>query len=184
MHRLIIFGPPGVGKGTQAKLLAEKLNLRHLSTGDILRNAVKDETELGKKAKEIMDKGDLVPDDIMIGIVKDALSEETDKGFILDGFPRTLEQAQALDEIFNEKDFKENKVISLSAEDNEIIKRLLKRGRSDDTEETIKNRLEVYRNSTEPVLNYYSNQDKVIEVIGVGDINSINNNIINFISAN
>ncbi len=184
MHRLIIFGPPGVGKGTQAKLLAEKLNLRHLSTGDILRKAVRDETELGKKAKEIMDKGDLVPDEIMIGIVKDALGEEADKGFILDGFPRTLEQAKALDKIFEEKSFTEYKVISLSAEDNEIIKRLLKRGRSDDTEETIKNRLEVYRNSTEPVLNYYSEHNKVIEIIGVGDINNINNNIIDSISAN
>lgn len=89
MHRLIIFGPPGVGKGTQAKLLAQKLGLRHLSTGDILRKAVSDETELGLKAKEIMDKGDLVPDEIMIGIVDDALTGE-ETGFILDGFPRTL----------------------------------------------------------------------------------------------
>ena len=184
MHRLIIFGPPGVGKGTQAKLLAEKLNLRHLSTGDILRKAVKDETELGKKAKEIMDKGDLVPDEVMIGIVKDALSEDSEKGFILDGFPRTLEQAQALDEIFNEKGFTEYKVISLSAEDSEIIKRLIKRGRSDDTEETIKNRLDVYRNSTEPVLNYYSNKGKAIDIVGVGDINIINNNIIESVSTN
>lgn len=182
MHRLIIFGPPGVGKGTQAKLLAEKLDIRHLSTGDILRNAVKDGTELGKKAKEIMDKGDLVPDEIMIGIVNDALAEEMDKGFILDGFPRTLEQAQALDRIFKDKDFNDTKVISLTANDEEIIRRLMGRGRSDDTEEAIKNRLDVYNNSTAPVLDYYNSNGIVLNIVGIGDINAINSNIIEDIS--
>jgi adenylate kinase len=182
MHRLIIFGPPGVGKGTQAKLLAEKLNLRHLSTGDILRKAVKEGTELGKKAKEIMEKGDLVPDEIMIGIVNDALAEEKDKGFILDGFPRTLEQAQALDAIFEDKDFDDTKVISLTANDAEIIRRLMGRGRSDDTEEAIKNRLDVYNNSTAPVLDYYNGNGNVLNVIGTGDIGEINSKIIEDIS--
>lgn len=174
MQRLIIFGPPGVGKGTQAKLLAEKLDLRHLSTGDILRKAVNDGTELGLKAKEIMDKGDLVPDEIMIGIVRDALGEDTERGFILDGFPRTLEQAKALDGIFEEKGFNDTKVISLTAEDKEIVRRMMGRGRSDDTEEAVQNRLNVYRNSTAPVLDYYKENGNVYEILGEGDISDIN----------
>jgi len=182
MQRLIIFGPPGVGKGTQAKLLAEKLDLRHLSTGDILRKAVNEGTELGLKAKEIMDKGDLVPDDIMIGIVRDALGEETGKGFILDGFPRTLEQAKALDVIFEEKNFTNIKVISLTADDKEIMRRMMGRGRSDDTEEAVQNRLNVYRNSTEPVLHYYKENGNVYEIFGEVDIEEINSLIISEIS--
>lgn len=181
MHRLIIFGPPGVGKGTQAKLLAEKLDLHHLSTGDILRKAVNEGTELGKKAKEIMDKGDLVPDEIMIGIVNDALSGD-DMGFILDGFPRTIEQAQALDSIFEEKGFDNTKVVSLTADDAEIIRRLMGRGRSDDTEEAIKNRLDVYNNSTAPVLDYYRKKGNVVDVHGMDGIGDINSKIIEDIS--
>ncbi|MCB0722550.1 MAG: adenylate kinase [Ignavibacteriae bacterium] len=177
MHRLIIFGPPGVGKGTQAKLLAQKLGLRHLSTGDILRKAVSDGTELGLKAKEIMDKGDLVPDEIMIGIVDDALTGE-ETGFILDGFPRTLEQAKALDKIFENKGFDDTKVISLTADESEIIRRMTGRGRSDDTEEAIKNRLDVYNNSTAPVLNYYNGKGNVLDIHGMGKIEDINSKII------
>ena len=178
MHRLIIFGPPGVGKGTQAKLLAEKLDIRHLSTGDILRNAVKDGTELGKKAKEIMDKGDLVPDEIMIGIVNDALADEMEKGFILDGFPRTVEQAEALSAIFDELKMNSVLVINLIADENEIIDRLLKRGRSDDTRETIMNRLKIYFESTKPVKDFYEKKGIVIDVEGVGDINDISEAIL------
>ena len=177
MHRLIIFGPPGVRKGTQAKLLAQKLGLRHLSTGDILRKAVSDETELGLKAKEIMDKGDLVPDEIMIGIVDDALTGE-ETGFILDGFPRTLEQAKALDVIFENKGFDNTKVISLTADESEIIRRMTGRGRSDDTEEAIKNRLGVYNNSTAPVLDYYNGKGNVLDIHGMGKIEDINSKII------
>lgn len=182
MHRLIIFGPPGVGKGTQAKLLAEKLDLRHLSTGDVLRKAVTDGTDLGKKAKEIMDKGDLVPDEVMIGIVEDALSGEKEKGFILDGFPRTLEQAKALDKILEDKGFDNTKVISLSAEDKEIIRRLMGRGRSDDTEEAIQNRLDVYNKLTAPVLKHYKDKGNVYDFNGTGDIGEINSKIIEDIS--
>lgn len=182
MHRLIIFGPPGVGKGTQAKLLAEKLDLRHLSTGDVLRKAVTDGTDLGKKAKEIMDKGDLVPDEIMIGIVKDSLSVDKEKGFILDGFPRTLEQAKALDKILEEKGFEDTKVISLTADDSEIIRRLMGRGRSDDTEEAIKNRLDVYNKLTAPVLNHYKEKGNVYDFNGTGNIGEINSVIIEDIS--
>lgn len=126
--RLIIFGAPGVGKGTQAKILSSKLNIPHISTGDILREAVKNKTSLGMKAHEIMNKGELVPDDIMIGIIRDTLSKpELKKGFLLDGFPRTLKQAETLDTLLNELKIKDYHVISLSADDEELVKRLSNR---------------------------------------------------------
>ncbi len=137
MYQLIIFGPPGVGKGTQAQLIAGRLNLEHISTGEILRKAVGAGTDLGKRAKEIMDKGNLVPDEIMNGIVKETLNTANRKGFILDGFPRTLKQAEVLSGIFEDLEFKNIEVINLKADEDEIINRLLKRGRSDDTRETI-----------------------------------------------
>jgi adenylate kinase len=123
--RLLLFGAPGVGKGTQAKLLSSKFNIPHISTGDILRQAVKDETELGKKAQEIMSKGDLVPDDIMIGIIKYRLSKSDCKaGFILDGFPRTTNQAIELDKLLNEMNIRDVKLVNISADEEEIVKRL------------------------------------------------------------
>jgi adenylate kinase len=126
--RLIIFGAPGVGKGTQAKILSSKLNIPHISTGDILREAVKNKTQLGIKAQEIMNKGELVPDEIMIGIIRDTLSKpELSKGFLLDGFPRTLKQAEALDSLMKELKIKDFLVISLSADDEELVKRLSSR---------------------------------------------------------
>lgn len=126
--RLIIFGAPGVGKGTQAKILSSKLNIPHISTGDILREAVKNKTSLGMKAQEIMNKGELVPDEIMIGIIKDTLSQpHSQKGFLLDGFPRTLKQAEALDSLMNQLNINDYYIISLSAEDEELVKRLSNR---------------------------------------------------------
>lgn len=126
--RIVIFGAPGVGKGTQAKILASKLGIPHISTGDILRNAIKNETKLGLVAKKIVESGDLVPDDIMAGIVKDALSDETcKKGFILDGYPRTLDQAKLLDKIMPELEPDSEYYVAITVDDEEIVKRLSNR---------------------------------------------------------
>ncbi|MBI5404337.1 MAG: adenylate kinase [Ignavibacteriae bacterium] len=173
MYNLLIFGPPGVGKGTQAKLISERFGLFHLSTGEYLRKAIDEGTELGKKAKEIVEGGSLVPDNIMIGIVKEALIKNTtDKGFILDGFPRTIPQAEALSEIFNELNFKNIHVLHLTADEDELVRRLLNRGRGDDTEDTIKHRLHVYEDATKPVIEYYDGRTIIID--GIGEIEEIN----------
>jgi adenylate kinase len=174
MYQLIVFGPPGVGKGTQAELIAKELGLSHISTGEILRKAASEGTELGKKAKEIMDQGNLVPDDIMNDIVKSALSGSNQNGFILDGYPRTVEQARALADTFSELNMRKVTVLNLLADDEEIMQRLLKRGRSDDTRETIANRLKVYYASTEPVKKFYSELGIIREINGMGEVDSIN----------
>ncbi len=173
MYQLIVFGPPGVGKGTQAELIAKKLGLSHISTGEILRKAVSEGTELGMKAKAIMDIGNLVPDEIMNGIVKEALADSSSNGFILDGYPRTVEQARALANTFSELNMGEVTVLNLIADDEEITQRLLKRGRTDDTKETIANRLKVYYESTEPVKQFYTEMGIVKDVYGVGDVDEI-----------
>lgn len=173
MYQLIVFGPPGVGKGTQAELIAKKLGLSHISTGEILRKAVSDGTELGIKAKAIMDIGNLVPDDIMNGIVKEALAGSSANGFILDGYPRTVEQAKALTITFSELNMGDVTVLNLIADDEEITQRLLKRGRTDDTRETIAHRLTVYYKSTEPVKKFYTELGIVKDINGVGDVDEI-----------
>jgi adenylate kinase len=200
--RLILFGAPGVGKGTQAKLISSKLNIPHISTGDILRQSVKDQTELGKKAQEIMNRGDLVPDDIMIGIIQDRLHKpDCEKGFILDGFPRTVNQAVALDNLLKVMNFTDVTVVNITADDNELVERIGNRRackncgqifglkdiegksncpncdaknsfylRDDDKEEVVRNRLEVFRQNTEPVLEHYTKQDVVKSIEGLGSI--------------
>jgi adenylate kinase len=173
---LILFGPPGAGKGTQAEKLVNHFDLPHLSTGNIFRANIKNKTPLGKKVKSILDSGELVPDETVVELVADELHKEKyDHGVIFDGFPRTVGQAEALDQYLEENDKKVDAFITLDVPEQELINRILSRGegRTDDTPEKVKTRLEVYRNETEPVLNYYKNQGLVEQINGVGDVDEI-----------
>src|SRR5690606_3390192 len=166
MFNLVLFGPPVSGKGTQAQKLIEKYKLVHLSTGDLLRNEIANQTPLGLEAKKIMDSGQLVPDEVVIGIINNCLEKNTGaNGFLFDGFPRTLKQAEALDKLLVEKATGINLVLALEVNENELVRRLLERGktsgRSDDTsEEVIRKRFQVYSNDTAPVAAYYKEQGK------------------------
>ena len=174
--RIIIFGPPGAGKGTQAKLISEEYGIPHLSTGEIFRSAIKNETPLGKEVKAILDAGELVPDEKVVGLVEEELKDDKyTEGYILDGFPRTVPQAKAFDDILGKKDKTLDAFLQLEVPQHELVDRILTRGegRSDDTPKKIKNRLAVYRQETEPVLNYYKKQDVVEPINGVGTIKEI-----------
>src|SRR4030095_4484282 len=178
MH-LLILGPPGAGKGTQSLLIAKKLGIKPLSTGENLRKAVADKTDLGLKAKSIIESGVLVSDEIMIGIIYEALHDrEMTKGFILDGFPRTVKQAAALDALLSEMGYPQVKVINIIVNDDELVKRMLGRGRKDDTDETIRHRLNVYKEQTLPVKEHYCKKSAVIDIEGIGSIEEINKKII------
>lgn len=173
---IILFGPPGAGKGTQAKKLQNEFNIPQLSTGDIFRSAIKNETPLGVEVKSILDNGELVPDETVVDLVADELSKEKyEDGYILDGFPRTVTQAEAFDNFLEENNDSLDAFISLTVPEEELIKRILSRGegRSDDTEKKVKTRLEVYRQETKPVLQHYQKQDKVQEIDGLGSIDEI-----------
>lgn len=160
MKRLIFLGPPGAGKGTQAVKVAESCQIPHISTGELLREAVAQQTELGKKAKGYMDRGELVPDDLILGMVRDRLSQpDVANGWILDGFPRNVDQASFLDNLLAEIDQDCDSAVNLEVPDEALIQRLLGRGRQDDNEETIRRRLEVYREQTAPVIDYYRDRD-------------------------
>ncbi len=176
---LILMGPPGAGKGTQAKRLVEEFSIPQISTGDILREAVASGSDVGKRAKAIMDAGDLVPDEVVIEIVRDRLARDDCKpGFILDGFPRTSEQAQALDGILSELRREAVRVLALDVPDEELKRRILSRGegRADDNEETVRKRLEVYRRDTEPVLTHYA--ASVQKVDGTGTMDQITERLV------
>jgi len=173
---LILFGPPGAGKGTQAENIQNHYNIPHLSTGNIFRSNIKNETELGKKVKSILDDGKLVPDETVVELVVDELQKPKYKnGYILDGFPRTIPQAEALDEFLSSKGTEIDLFLNLEVPEQELIDRILSRaeGRSDDTPEKIKTRLAVYHEETAPVLNHYAEQDKVEKIDGVGSIDEI-----------
>ena len=172
--RIVLLGAPGSGKGTQGKMLMEAQGIPQISTGDLLRAAVAAGSELGRKAKATMDAGQLVADDIVIGMIRERLAQpDTKGGFILDGFPRTRAQAQALDSLLDKVGQPIQKVVNLEVDNEEIVKRLLARGREDDKEATIRKRLEVYSEQTQPLLDYYRQQDKLVVVPGTGELKTI-----------
>jgi len=213
---IIIFGAPGVGKGTQAKIISSKLNIPHISTGDILRDAISRKTVMGLKAQELVEKGELVPDEIVAGIVSDVLQEpKSKKGFILDGFPRTLAQAEILQPILEKHNILNPIIISLDAEDKIIINRLSQRRlctkcqnivsnqeiinantcpkcgsvgtliqRKDDEVEVIKRRVEVFHNTTAPVIEYYKAKTKVFVIDGTLPIKEVTKTIFNCLEIN
>jgi len=182
MFNLIIFGPPGSGKGTQSIKIAEKYRLIHISTGDIFRNEIRNKTEIGLKVKSITEKGELVPDELLIEILKSVMDKHKEtKGFVFDGFPRTIVQAEDLDNLMKEEKSSISLVIALEVHEEELIARLLNRaietGRKDDTEEVIQNRLKVYNKQTKPLIDFYKKQNKFELVHGVGSIDDIFNEL-------
>lgn len=179
MFNLILFGPPGSGKGTQSEKLIAKYGLKHLSTGDLLRHEINNQTPLGKEAQNFMDKGQLVPDEVVIGMISSALDENPDaKGFLFDGFPRTQAQAKALDNLLELKEAPIAAMLALDVREEELVKRLLKRGetsgRSDDNNESvIRARIVEYHNKTAMVADYYRQFDKVVMIKGEGTVDDI-----------
>lgn len=183
MLNIILFGPPGAGKGTQAELLKEKYNLKHLSTGDLLRAERKAGTPLGKQADEYISKGNLVPDEVVIGMVRNKIKEHLDgAGFIFDGFPRTTAQGEALDSMLADLDLSISALLALKVDEDELTKRLLERGktsgRADDQDEsTIRNRFKVYNEETSPLIDFYQKKGCYKPVEGIGTIGEISSNL-------
>ncbi|MFW0154595.1 adenylate kinase [Rothia sp. P6271] len=183
MNRLLIIGPPGAGKGTQAARIAEKLNIPAISTGDIFRKNIKEETPLGKEAKSYIDAGNLVPDSVTNNMVRARLSEEDARdGFLLDGYPRNTAQVTELDDILKELGQEIDQVLLLIADNDELVERLLGRaaeqGRTDDTEEVIRHRLKVYEEQTAPLLSVYRERSLIQEVDGLGEIDDVTTRIL------
>lgn len=168
--RIVILGAPGAGKGTQAKFISEKFNIAHISTGDMLRSAISNGTSLGMEAKGFMDRGELVPDTLIINLIRERLQEpDCNNGFLLDGFPRNVNQAIALDGLLNELNLSLTHILDFDVPESVLLERILNRAkegsaRSDDNEEVVKNRLKVYREQTLPVSNYYNEKGTLITV--------------------
>jgi adenylate kinase len=181
--RLILLGPPGAGKGTQAKILIDAYGIPQLSTGDILRSAIASRTPMGLAAKEIMDRGDLVPDEVVNGIISERLdAEDVKAGFILDGFPRTIPQAEALDQMLEEKGMQIDGVIEITADPDVLVSRIVNRAResaatsgarADDNPEVVRKRLDVYRELTEPLVGYYREHGLVKTVDGMQPVEEV-----------
>jgi len=175
--RLLFIGPPGAGKGTQAQRVAERLGIAHVSTGDMFRAQVAAGTELGKRVEAIMKAGDYVPDEVTVAMLAERIAEpDAAAGFILDGFPRTLGQVEALDDLLGPDGL--DRVVVLDVPEDELVRRLLARGRADDTEETVRTRLAVYREQTEPLVDLYSRRGIVVHVDGVGDVDEITERVL------
>lgn len=182
MSRMILLGPPGAGKGTQAASLIDRLGIPHVSTGDMLRAAVKAETPVGLKAKAVMEAGELVSDEIVIGIAEERLSEaDAQKGFLLDGFPRTIAQAEALESLLAKLGVELDCCLALTVDNDAVVERLLKRaeieGRADDNEESIRERMREYDAKTAPLLDFYRSRGRLVEVDGMGTIESVGERI-------
>jgi adenylate kinase len=176
--RLLLIGPPGAGKGTQAAKLAEAFNIPAISTGDIFRENVKNETELGKQAKAFMDRGEYVPDSLTNALVRDRLAwDDAKEGFLLDGYPRTSDQVEELDRILASDGESLSAVVQITADTDEVVRRLLNRaieqGRTDDTEEVIRHRLDVYADQTAPLIEVFTNRQLVVEVDGLGAVQEV-----------
>jgi adenylate kinase len=171
---VIFLGPPGSGKGTQAAKLAESLTIPHISTGEILRQAITEKTELGQQAQAYVEKGELVPDELLLGLIQERLKQpDSAKGWILDGFPRTVTQASFLDELLEELADSYTYVVNLSVPDTVLIERLMQRGRQDDTQETIARRLQVYIDQTAPVLDYYDKKGTLNHIDGAQSMEAV-----------
>lgn len=189
MFNVILFGPPGSGKGTQSEKLIDRYGLIHLSTGNLLREQISNQTRLGLEAKKFMDAGQLVPDSVVIGMIRSAIKENPDAGgFLFDGFPRTVAQSQALDELLAENHSEINAVLALQVSEQELISRLLNRGktsgRSDDVnEQVIRARITEYETKTAAVAEYYDQFGKVVRIAGEGDVESIFDSLCNEIEA-
>ncbi|MCG8319793.1 MAG: adenylate kinase [Cytophagales bacterium] len=183
MLNIVLFGPPGAGKGTQSEKLIDKYNLAHISTGDLFRKNLNEGTKMGKLAQKYMDEGNLVPDEVVIGMVDERIKErEETNGYLFDGFPRTIEQAKALDRLMDKNETPISTMISLDVPEEELITRLLERGKTsgrpdDQNLDKIKTRIQVYQEETLPVATYYKEQKKYNDVVGVGAIDKIFENI-------
>jgi adenylate kinase len=186
--RILLIGPPGAGKGTQAALLARHFGIPAISTGDIFRENVRNETPLGLEAKAFMDRGEYVPDSLTNALVRDRLNQEdAAAGFLLDGYPRTIDQVEELDDILEETKKKLDVVVQLTADSEELLRRLSGRaqeqGRSDDTPDVIKRRLDVYEEQTAPLIDIYASRSLVAKVNGLGEIGDVTNRIIEVLDA-
>jgi adenylate kinase len=188
MSRFLLIGPPGAGKGTQAALLANAYGIPAISTGDIFRKNVKDETELGLQVKSIMERGEYVPDSLTNELIRDRLSkEDAEAGFLLDGYPRTNDQVNELDDILSSQHRILDAVVLLVADPDELVRRLLKRakeqGRTDDTEDIIRHRQNVYLEQTQPLIEIYSSRSIVVEIDGLGQVGEVTERILNALTA-
>ena len=182
MPRLIFLGPPGAGKGTQAETLAEHWNIPHISTGEILRGAMREQSPLGIKAQNYVERGELVPDQLVLDLVEERLSQpDSQSGWILDGFPRNVSQAVFLDEFLQKMAQSGTRVVNMEVPDEVLIARLLGRGRKDDTEEVIRRRLEVYRQETAPLIDFYDHRQQLASVNGNQSLEEVTDQVLHVI---